>query len=76
MCDPDDAANFRCSRTEIWGTFPFEVPIPKNTQNLDHLVAMEENSCCPTWDASASAAQQERDGDAHVVGRESQPVLI
>ena len=33
LCDPDDAAKFRCSRTEIWGFFPSEVPISKKASN-------------------------------------------
>ena len=33
LCDSDDAAKFCCSRTEIWGTFPSEVPISKKASN-------------------------------------------
>ena len=33
LCDPDDAAKFRCSRTEIWGTFSSEVPLSKRASN-------------------------------------------
>ena len=32
-CDLNDAAKFRCLRTELWGTFPSEVPISKKASN-------------------------------------------
>ena len=32
-CDPIDADKFRCLQTELWGTFPSEVPISKRASN-------------------------------------------
>ena len=32
LCDPNDAAKFRSSRRELWGTFPSVVPISKKPQ--------------------------------------------
>ena len=46
LCDSDDAAKFRCSRTEIWGTFPSEVPISKKASNP---TCQAENSPLSSW---------------------------
>ena len=46
LCDSDDAAKFRCSRTEIWGTFPSEVPISKKASNP---ACQAENSPLSSW---------------------------
>ena len=46
LCDSDDAPKFRCSRTEIWGTFPSEVPISKKASNP---ACQAENSPLSSW---------------------------
>ena len=46
LCDSDDAAKFCCSRTEIWGTFPSEVPISKKASNP---ACQAENSPLSSW---------------------------